>query len=309
MKSKEINLLVYDEKDHYDNHIKFLGESFFKSVNRVKSLLDLENILNDFKNDDLIFLIVHAFFTEGIKGIKEYKVSGIKDKYPKIGELYVSDGPRDILIEEMISKEMLDIEKIKPYFKIKTELSQEEFEVYSKKEIVNNNSASQSNPTEITTQKTGIFLSHSSKDKIIVEKFKELILRLGLEISDLKIKFTSSETPGIPAGINIPEDLKDFINNEMGLFIQFVSQDYLDSRTCLNEEGAAWCILNDINFISISLGKYGRAFTKESNKTINIDNEEQLQNIYEHRKQFFGNKNSVTLVKNINEFIENLPYK
>jgi len=306
MNSQHINLLVFDEEDHFQSNKEFLGESFFKSISRVSSLKEVEQKLINFNDNDLIFLIVHVFYTNEIKGIKKFKVSNISEKYPKIGYLYVSDGPRDVIIEEMTKRELYDIDKFRPYYQIKTELSKDDFDVFTKKEILKEQDINTANSNTSNKNKKGIFLSHSSKDKDVVEKFKEYVLRLGLEIPDINIKFTSSEIPGIPAGINIPKDLKDFINNDMGLFIQFISQDYLESRTCLNEEGAAWCILDDINFISISLGKYGRAFTKESNKTISIDNKEQIQNIYEHRKSFFGEKNNVRLANKITEFIGKL---
>jgi hypothetical protein len=305
MRTNNINLLVYDEEDHFRANLNFLGVKNFKTIHQIKSITDVESKFVNFKDGELIFLIVHVFYTKEIMGIREYKVSGISEKYPKLGELYVSDGDKGTIRDQMIARNILEIDKIKQYFEIKTELNREDFKVYTKSEIENKRSVVTIKKKKIKF-KNGIFLSHSSKDKVIVESFKENILQLGLGISSSVIKFTSSESGGIPAGVNIPKDLKNFINKKMGLFIQFISQDYMESRTCINEEGAAWCILDDVMFIPIDLGKYGRAFIKESNKSILIDNEEALQNIYENRKKFFGNKNTVIFHGKIKDFLKSL---
>lgn len=307
MRSQNINLLVFDEEQHFNSNLIFLGESNFKTIACVESIKDVESQLRKFHDDEFVYLIVHVFYTKEIKGIKEYKVSGISDNFKKIGELFVSDGDQETIRNQMIKRNILEIDKLKQYFEIKKELNKEDFIVYTKKEIENKNDKPLVKKNKIA-KKNGVFLSHSSKDKVIVDNFKEHILRLGLEISIAKIKFTSSEKGGIPAGVNIPNNLKDFMNNKMGLFIQFISNDYVESRTCINEEGAAWCILDDIMFISISLGKYGRSFIKESNKSIMIDSEESLQNIYENRKKFFGTKNTVVFHGKIKDFLNTLLY-
>ncbi len=84
-----------------------------------------------------------------------------------------------------------------------------------------------------------IFISHSTDDKPIVEKFVTMLEQIGVKQNQL---FCSSITGyGIPQGAG---DLYDFIRNEMSndnLFvIMMLSQNYYNSPVCLNEMGAAW---------------------------------------------------------------------
>lgn len=84
-----------------------------------------------------------------------------------------------------------------------------------------------------------IFISHSEKDKPIVEKFVTMLEQIGVKQRQL---FCSSIAGyGIPQGAG---DLYDFIRNEMSndnLFvIMMLSKNYYKSPACLNEMGAAW---------------------------------------------------------------------
>lgn len=84
-----------------------------------------------------------------------------------------------------------------------------------------------------------IFISHSTDDKPIVERFVTMLEQIGVKQDQL---FCSSVTGyGIPQGAG---DLYDFIRSEMSndnLFvIMMLSQNYYNSPVCLNEMGAAW---------------------------------------------------------------------
>ena len=84
-----------------------------------------------------------------------------------------------------------------------------------------------------------IFISHSTEDKPIVEKFVTMLEQMGVKQDQL---FCSSVAGyGIPQGAG---DLYDFIRNEMSndnLFvIMMLSKNYYKSPACLNEMGAAW---------------------------------------------------------------------
>ena len=84
-----------------------------------------------------------------------------------------------------------------------------------------------------------IFISHSTNDKPIVEKFVTMLEQMGVKQDQL---FCSSVAGyGIPQGAG---DLYDFIRNEMSndnLFvILMLSKNYYKSPVCLNEMGAAW---------------------------------------------------------------------
>lgn len=84
-----------------------------------------------------------------------------------------------------------------------------------------------------------IFISHSTNDKPIVEKFVILLEQIGVKQENL---FCSSVVGyGIPQGSG---NIFDYIRNEMtndNLFvIMMLSDNYYNSYVCLNEMGAAW---------------------------------------------------------------------
>ena len=59
MQSNKINLLVFDEEEHYEKNLPFLGKNIFKSIHRVKTIKDVEAEILNFGENELIFLIVH----------------------------------------------------------------------------------------------------------------------------------------------------------------------------------------------------------------------------------------------------------
>lgn len=85
-----------------------------------------------------------------------------------------------------------------------------------------------------------IFISHSSKDKTIVEAFTNL-LRLGANISHDDIFCTSIEEMKIKNG----EDIRLHIQNNVNFAdfaILLISPNYKQSEICLNEMGAVWAV-------------------------------------------------------------------
>lgn len=103
-----------------------------------------------------------------------------------------------------------------------------------------------------------IFISHSSKDKNLVENFADIVLRLGIGIKGEDIFCTSIEEMGIKNGEDIRTHIQSNINGCDYAFLM-ISQKYNKSSICLNEMGAVWAydkkiktfILPDVNFKSI----------------------------------------------------------
>lgn len=83
-----------------------------------------------------------------------------------------------------------------------------------------------------------IFISHSSKDKPIVDAFVDLLIRAGVSESDI----FSSSTPGthIRTGADLYECLRSILDDENVFVFLFLSDNYYSSPVCLNEMGAAW---------------------------------------------------------------------
>lgn len=110
---------------------------------------------------------------------------------------------------------------------------------------------------ELTKDKK-IFISHSSKDKGIVEKFTDNILQLGIGIRNEDIFCTSIEEMGVRNGEDIRKHIQTNIRNADYAFL-LISKNYKASEICINEMGAVWAydanvrlyILPDVDFDKI----------------------------------------------------------
>lgn len=90
-----------------------------------------------------------------------------------------------------------------------------------------------------------IFISHSSYDKDIVEKFVDHILQLGIGIKPEDIFCTSIEDLGIRNGEDIRKHIHENIRNVDYSFLM-ISKNYKASEICLNEMGAVWAYDNNV---------------------------------------------------------------
>ena len=90
-----------------------------------------------------------------------------------------------------------------------------------------------------------IFISHSSRDKNIVEKFVDHILMLGIGLSAEVIFCTSIEDMAIKNGEDIRNHIHTNIQN-VDYSILLISQHYKKSEICLNEMGAVWAYDNNV---------------------------------------------------------------
>jgi len=309
MNNKEIVVFYFDTPANY--HLAHTQEVIGKRLYKDTILVEDKN---DFKKeyDKLIdktpyVLVCHVFHSEDKtrtknSGYRKFKSEGIEDEY-NIDALLVSSGDSGNVMKN-IFKDEHDNKTVYSYNKIHENIKSDRIKVNVKGEEITTIKV-----IENISVKKGIFLSHSSKDKEVINKFRALILESGLTYDPKLIKFTSEEDFGIPGGINIPEDLKSFLKNEMGLFIQFLTPNYIESRVCLNEEGAGWCLLDDkkyfIPFIIPPNTHDLLSWIKNADKGISINNKDSLLNIYEHRKDFFGSDVNITrLIQKIEEFIK-----
>lgn len=100
-------------------------------------------------------------------------------------------------------------------------------------------------PTNVTKKRKKIFISHSSKDKLIVEKFVDHILMLGIGFSAEDIFCTSIEDMAIKNGEDIRCHIHTNIKN-VDFSILLISQHYKKSEICINEMGAVWAYNNNV---------------------------------------------------------------
>ena len=92
-----------------------------------------------------------------------------------------------------------------------------------------------------------IFISHSSKDKDIMEKFTDDILQLGIGLSHEDIFCTSIEEMGIKNGEDIRRHIRDNVQSADFSFLM-ISKNYKQSEICLNEMGAVWATDNRVRY-------------------------------------------------------------
>lgn len=92
-----------------------------------------------------------------------------------------------------------------------------------------------------------IFISHSSKDKDIMEKFTDYILQLGMGLSHEDIFCTSIEEMGIKNGEDIRRHIRENVRSADFSFLM-ISKNYKASEICLNEMGAVWATDNRVKY-------------------------------------------------------------
>ena len=90
-----------------------------------------------------------------------------------------------------------------------------------------------------------IFISHSSKNKDIVEKFVDYILQFGIGIKAEDIFCTSIEEMGVKNGEDIRKHIQTNIQNVDYSFL-IISKKYKASEICINEMGAVWAYDNKV---------------------------------------------------------------
>ncbi len=86
-----------------------------------------------------------------------------------------------------------------------------------------------------------IFISHSSKDDILVTSFVNNILQLGIGISDTDIFCTSIEGMNIRNGDDFREKIISEIKRSTAAIL-IITNNYKESEVCLNEMGAIWAL-------------------------------------------------------------------
>ena len=133
-----------------------------------------------------------------------------------------------------------------------------------------------------------IFISHSSLDKDIIQKFTDHILRLGIGLSHEDIFCTSIEEMGIKNGEDIRNHIKENILSADFSFLM-ISKNYKDSEICLNEMGAVWAVDNRVRYYllpDVDFKEIG--WLCDTNKADRIDNSVVLDALEEELTSFYG---------------------
>ena len=126
---------------------------------------------------------------------------------------------------------------------------------------------------------TEIFISHSGKDKRIVDDFVDLILHGGLSVPIDKIFCTSTDGMKIESGDDWRDSIQKALKNAKINFL-IITPNYKESEVCMNEMGAAWVseakvlpmIVEPINYETVGV-------IQEPNQIEKIANEKSLDRI------------------------------
>lgn len=158
-----------------------------------------------------------------------------------------------------------------------------------------------------------IFISHSSKDKAIVEEFVDEILQLGMGIDGARISCTSIEEMGIPNGTKMREWIQEKIVDCKVAFLM-ISPNYKKSEICLNEMGAVWALEKDVKILllpDIDYGNFG--WLEEIRQAGHIESEGVLDQLFDDLKAEYGSDKKVSEwgrhKKKFLDFCKNLPKK
>lgn len=153
-----------------------------------------------------------------------------------------------------------------------------------------------------------IFVSHSSKDSIIINDFVECILIAGLKIDKSEIAYTSSEDMGVEPG----ESITDYIKNNIAsssVFLAMISNNYNSSQVCMQEIGHIRSLDKQNIQILLPGASYGMLpFGYQHIKAIEIDKKDSLKSLCKVIEKQLAIKelNESNCDKNIDLFIEKL---
>lgn len=122
------------------------------------------------------------------------------------------------------------------------------------------NKASEKNKSPELADSTTVFISHSIKDKVIIDAFVDLILHGALSVPINKIFCVSTDGTKIESGVDWRNAIYHSLLNAKINFL-VITPNYKESEVCMNEMGAAWVtsakvlplIIEPINYKSVGV--------------------------------------------------------
>lgn len=133
-----------------------------------------------------------------------------------------------------------------------------------------------------------IFISHSSKDKPIVEHFVDDILQLGIGLDGKDIFCTSIEDMAIHNGEDIRQHIHANIKGAEYSIILF-SKNYKNSEICLNEMGAVWAYNTNVRYYILpSIGFSEIGWLTSTKQAESITSRTALDELHKELTQSFG---------------------
>lgn len=140
-----------------------------------------------------------------------------------------------------------------------------------------------------------IFISHSSKDKLIIDAFVEHVLISGCGIFENNIFCSSIEGLGIKTGKDFRDHiLKELLDADYSFLL--ISNNYKKSDICLNEMGASWAIktieVKPFLFPNVDFNSIGTLYSvKQASK---LNDGFALDELFEELTSKYGVHKSIT---------------
>lgn len=139
-----------------------------------------------------------------------------------------------------------------------------------------------------------ILISHSSKDKAIVQLFVDDILQLGIGLKPEHIFCTSIEDMGIKNGEDIRKHIHENIKNADYSFL-LISKNYKESEICLNEMGAVWAYDNKVRFYILPNADFNSiGWLCNTRIAERIDSPIALDDLHEQLQQDYSLQNTIS---------------
>lgn len=155
-----------------------------------------------------------------------------------------------------------------------------------------------------------VFISHSSKDKATVEKLMDfLILGCGIHPNDI---FCTELVGTLPSGTHFMDQIKFELRNAQKI-ICLITQNYLNSMTCMVELGAAWFQTDKLIPLIVEPVRYSTFNNTPlmGVQMLKYNSSEDLTALYQElcREEIADKDRLVEFNRQLNRYIELLPKK
>lgn len=138
-----INLFVYDTKENFEKTKHLLGHegATLKKIFNIESLEEFKRIIEvNLTENDYIFLVVHVWGKTGnLKGIADFKASGIIESYPNLDYMNISEGNKDEDIKIKMIQNKHELKDVYFYHQVRDELKNDKRNVFKKHQLLNPN--------------------------------------------------------------------------------------------------------------------------------------------------------------------------
>lgn len=157
---------------------------------------------------------------------------------------------------------------------------------------------------------TEIFISHSNRDKPVVDDLVDLIC-LCTDLKNEQIFCTCVEGMGCTNGVFFNSEIREKLRQSK-VVITYLTKNYRNSEFCLAELGATWYSMDDKIFIPLLDPELGKAFFKGVINGVHLGdlNKDILLGMFETLNKLYHNTVKLTRIeRKVSEFMDNYESK